>query len=399
MISSMLFVVSLACSGSPTGAPVGGSGGGGSGGSGSGGKIGSSGASGSAGFTSAGGIGAGGSSAQTSGGSGTGGLSGTGGSNVGAGGSSVSTGGRLSTGGVSASGGVSGSGDRGTGGVASGGSSSTGNPGAGGSNATGGNGAGGSGNGGVASGGSSGGAGAVPACPSSGFAWPNGAEAAVSMTYDDALASQLDNAMPVLDRLGLKMTFFLVTNSLESATLRARYTAALAVGHELASHSVSHPCSDKTPNYTLDTIVSAELDPSIATLKSMGATSPFTYAYPCGTTTVGSNQSYIPQVNARFIAARGVWGIVADPKTVDLGNTPGIFPSDTDTNGAQAIADITKARTQGGWVVFGFHGVGGDYLITPQTTHDAIAQYLADNKVKVWTATFRDVAAYIARCR
>jgi len=237
----------------------------------------------------------------------------------------------------------------------------------------------------------------VPACPTSGFAWPNGAEAAVSLTYDDTLASQLDNALPAVDQQGLKMTFFLVTNQLSSAALRARYEAALAAGHELGSHSVTHPCD--TASYTLATMDTTELDPSLATLRSMGVTAPFTYAYPCGTNTVGASQSYIPDVKARFSAARGVAGIIANPKTVDLSNTPGLFLPETDTTGAMAVGYVTEARAQKGWVIFGFHGVGGDYSIYPKTGHDALVQYLGANKAKVWTATFRDVAAYVAKCR
>ena len=38
--------------------------------------------------------------------------------------------------------------------------------------------------------------------------WPNGAVAAVSLTYDDALASQPKYAVPVLDRYGLKANDF-----------------------------------------------------------------------------------------------------------------------------------------------------------------------------------------------
>ena len=35
------------------------------------------------------------------------------------------------------------------------------------------------------------------------FAWPSGTMAAVSLAYDDGLASQLDHALPALDRHGL----------------------------------------------------------------------------------------------------------------------------------------------------------------------------------------------------
>ena len=40
-----------------------------------------------------------------------------------------------------------------------------------------------------------------------GIVWPNGARAAVSLSYDDTLNSQLDNAAPVLDKHGIKASF------------------------------------------------------------------------------------------------------------------------------------------------------------------------------------------------
>ena len=239
-----------------------------------------------------------------------------------------------------------------------------------------------------------------PACPTSGFAWPNGAQAAVSLTYDDGLPSQLDNALPVADRLGLKITFFISEGWPTFAAQTPRYIAAVAEGHEVASHTVKHPCGTTLQSYTLQSM-GQELDASIATLKSFGATGPLTFAYPCGNTTVGTtNQSYIPEVTQRFMAARGVAGVIANPKTVDLTNTPGLFNSDTVTGDA-LIASVTQARAQGGWVIFGFHGISatGEYLITPQPSHDALAEYLAANKNAVWTAPFRDIASYVARCR
>lgn len=40
------------------------------------------------------------------------------------------------------------------------------------------------------------------------FKWPEGKLAAVVLTYDDALSSQLDVAIPQLDSAGFKGTFF-----------------------------------------------------------------------------------------------------------------------------------------------------------------------------------------------
>lgn len=41
------------------------------------------------------------------------------------------------------------------------------------------------------------------------FQWPQQQKAAVSLGYDDALNSQLDNVIPALDKAGLKGSFYL----------------------------------------------------------------------------------------------------------------------------------------------------------------------------------------------
>src|ERR671932_697519 len=74
---------------------------------------------------------------------------------------------------------------------------------------------------------------AVPAA--AGTNWPNGAKAAVVLTYDDALDSQLDHAVPVLDAAGFKATFFLAGVKLADVL---RWRAVAAEGHELANHTI-----------------------------------------------------------------------------------------------------------------------------------------------------------------
>jgi peptidoglycan/xylan/chitin deacetylase (PgdA/CDA1 family) len=71
--------------------------------------------------------------------------------------------------------------------------------------------------------------------------WPNGAKAAVSLTYDDALNSQLDNAVPELNRLGMKATFFLTENNAHWRL--ADWEALAREGNEVANHTMTHPCA------------------------------------------------------------------------------------------------------------------------------------------------------------
>ena len=79
------------------------------------------------------------------------------------------------------------------------------------------------------------------------FPWPGGRRAAVSLAYDDAIPSQLDHAIPALDRHGLKGSFYL---TLSADTVRTRlddWREAARNGHELGNHSLFHQCSRKGP--------------------------------------------------------------------------------------------------------------------------------------------------------
>ncbi len=77
--------------------------------------------------------------------------------------------------------------------------------------------------------------------------WPNGAGAAVCLTYDDSLASQLDIAYPQLQAAGLKGTFFLQGNRNTMADRIDDWRQVAASGHELGSHSLFHPCRKNKP--------------------------------------------------------------------------------------------------------------------------------------------------------
>src|SRR4029079_7277792 len=74
--------------------------------------------------------------------------------------------------------------------------------------------------------------------------WPQGAVGALSLTFDDGMPSQLERAVPVLNRLGLKATFYVNPNySVEWDKHAPEWRALIAQGHELSNHTDKHPCS------------------------------------------------------------------------------------------------------------------------------------------------------------
>jgi peptidoglycan/xylan/chitin deacetylase (PgdA/CDA1 family) len=222
--------------------------------------------------------------------------------------------------------------------------------------------------------------------------WPNSAKAAVSLTYDDGLMSQVRFAAPVLEQYGLKATFFLSGGNM------AEFSALGRAGHELASHTIKHPCNAELAAMTLADMA-AELDASRAAVAQLGQAGKLSFAYPCGQVQLAQRQSYVPLVEQRFRAARGVAGVVARPESVDMYNVPAFFPP-ISSDGSDALAFIERALGSGGWAVIGVHGVSeaGEYLQWSQPAHDKVVAYLGEHKSEIWTAPFGTVADFVASC-
>jgi peptidoglycan/xylan/chitin deacetylase (PgdA/CDA1 family) len=224
-------------------------------------------------------------------------------------------------------------------------------------------------------------------------AWPGGKKVAVVLTYDDALTSQLDIAIPALDAAGLKGTFFVTGSGLKPETI-GRWRAAAANGHELGNHTLFHACSRAaypaperytTEAYTVDTML-AEIRTMNTMLTAIDGKATHAMATPCGTHTAGGTD-YLPALRQSGMVRydRGVVGTPGDPLDV-----PSMWFSDKAT-GAEMIAAVEKAEQTGGMIVLGFHGVGGDYLTVSAEAHAQLVAWLKAHADTVWVAPFSTV--------
>lgn len=240
------------------------------------------------------------------------------------------------------------------------------------------------------------------------FPWPHGERAAVSLSYDDAIDSQLDNAVPALDKAGIKATFYL---TLSSESLRKRlpeWRALAAHGHELGNHTLFHPCSASlpdrawvTPDNDLDHIQAsqwaAEVRVGNTMLQAIDGQTERTFTLPCGDFKA-SGEPLLPLVADQFVAIKaGDGGVVPDMWTLDVHRVGVTAPAGV--TGAQLIAQVEAAGARGTMINFTFHGIGGDYLIESVEAHEQLLAYLDAHRDRVWTATFLDIAKYIARTR
>lgn len=236
------------------------------------------------------------------------------------------------------------------------------------------------------------------------FKWPNGIKAAVSLSYDDALPSQLDNAIPALNKHQLKGTFYL-TLSADTITHRlADWRKAAVDGHELANHTLFHHCSaagpDRTwvqPDADLDKIkasqVAAQIRVGNSMLHAIDGKTERTFTTPCGDLKA-AGEEYLPLVQHEFVAIKSRFGgVIPDMNTLDPHAVTVMVP--VDVTGKQLIEAVKEAAAKGTMINFTFHGIGGDHLVVSNQAHDELLKYLADNKNVYWTDTFLNIMKYV----
>ncbi len=250
--------------------------------------------------------------------------------------------------------------------------------------------------------------GQVPASSPNVPYWPDGKRAAISLSFDDARPSQVDVGLPLLNRYGVKATFYVTPSRLRERL--AGWKQAVADGHEIGNHTLTHPC---TGNYefsrdnALETFSLARmereiLDANLDIHELLGVT-PRTFAYPCGQKFVGqgmSLSSYVPLVAGMFLAGRGWLDEGSnDLRLCDLAQALAIEADNHDFEQIRPL--IEQAVEQGRWLILAGHEIGdGD---KPQTTRvsmiDSLCRYARDPDHGIWIDTVARVASHIAGTR
>jgi peptidoglycan/xylan/chitin deacetylase (PgdA/CDA1 family) len=235
----------------------------------------------------------------------------------------------------------------------------------------------------------------------------NGKKCAVVFTYDDGLNIHLSNVVPALDSQGLKGTFYICDDKHIIRNQVEGWRMAAANGHELANHSILHPCEGGpgrewlSPDRDMRAYSVKRMDDDITVMNDLLFTidgkTRRTFAYPCGDKKI-HDSLYLEPIQSEFIAARGVSPGILPIDSVDMMDFPCYGMSGQ--SGEQMIALVKQAQQKGALLVFLFHGVGGEHAINVSVeAHSALLQYVALNKIDIWNATLLDVAEFIAAQR
>jgi len=237
------------------------------------------------------------------------------------------------------------------------------------------------------------------------ISWPRHKKAVIVLTYDDALESQLQTAIPQLDSVHLTGTFFL-TGIINYKTI-PRWRAVAKKGHELANHTIYHPCftiplkDNPTANdgYTVGSLLH-EIEEMNSFLFAIDNKTERTYAYPCTETEV-KGVKYVDSLRKSGMVKYARLGgddnaIVTDFKKLDYLQVPA-WGLDGNNKGIELINYVKKVEKSAGMGIFMFHGIGGDYITTSAKAHKELLNYLAKNKATIWVTTFQQAMDYISK--
>lgn len=223
--------------------------------------------------------------------------------------------------------------------------------------------------------------------------WAGFRTAAVSFTFDDGPQSDVGVAMPMFEKYGYKATFNIVTNwaggNINGMLTWSGVQELAAAGHEIASHSESHPDGTMSAN---------EISSSKGKI-NQNIQQPYgcvTLAYP------NCNTPGDAQVLQNYVVGR----ICNSGSSIMGKNGPSNWAAvPAMMTGSNGTSDFTgnmqTAVQQGGWVAFLTHGFTtgtngyANYSPTNASAMEEGLKYAKQNDSKIWVAPMGHVAMYI----
>ncbi|MGF7036274.1 peptidoglycan/xylan/chitin deacetylase (PgdA/CDA1 family) [Paenibacillus mucilaginosus] len=226
----------------------------------------------------------------------------------------------------------------------------------------------------------------------------NGAQSAVSLTFDDGVDSQLDYAVPALNAKGMKATFF-ITETAITGSRKEDWKKLPLAGHEIGNHSKHHyePSANPTQPYQRTYDDTLGYDETVAAqteiAQAMG-TPVVTYAYP-----YTNNDPYLVKyLKDTHLSARGGWGngtyYMNPSDTPDWMNISSRFTWEEGSFNTDYKSWVDNAISQGAWTVITAHDVGGTATSLPLDQMNLLINYLDTKRSSIWIAPYGTVSGY-----
>lgn len=231
------------------------------------------------------------------------------------------------------------------------------------------------------------------------FKWPKGETSAISLSYDDSLDSQLDNALPALNKYQLRASFYVVSSARSMQQRLEEWREVPIHGHELGNHTVYHSCRGSLPNRgwvdsdnDLDKRSPEELKKEVILantfLQALDGKAKRTFTVPCGDTLAGG-KDYLTEIKDLFVAIKGQ---ETSKKFANIW-----IPYNV--TGRELISHIKRSAKEHKLINIIFHGVGGDHLPVSTAAHEQLLKYLSENRDIYWVDSYINIMEYVNKHR
>jgi peptidoglycan/xylan/chitin deacetylase (PgdA/CDA1 family) len=241
------------------------------------------------------------------------------------------------------------------------------------------------------------------------FSWPQNRKAALSLTYDDALSCHHRSVAPLLQRHGLRGTFYapICSRFLQESDA---WRQVAKDGHELGNHTLFHPCygakrqdiawldagynlRDYSPKRWHDEVTVANW-----ALQQVAGQTRRTFGNTCHNRWIGDGDSRLcldTLILEHFVAARGGnTGRAVDPAAPDFTNlgTQGADRRSFD----ELRAELSAVREAGAWMIYTMHAVGPGESVhfTEEAEHRQLVEWLA-SQTDFWVAPVVEIATWL----
>ncbi|MBR1871240.1 MAG: polysaccharide deacetylase family protein [Kiritimatiellae bacterium] len=211
--------------------------------------------------------------------------------------------------------------------------------------------------------------------------WKDGKACAISYTFDDGLRDHFTHVLPLLKRHGLRGTFWIIGDAVETGSLKRtpvmdwpQIAEIARWGNEIASHGLHHKATSRCADHAE---ILAERDLNADLIEKRTGLRPVTFCYPFNDKKDKDGESIVALVEDGLVGSRTFQKAFGGKTKADDFN-----------------AYIEREREKGAWVVTMTHGIvrGYDMWENPKEL-DKHFRWVREQK-DIWIAPFRDVCAY-----
>ena len=223
--------------------------------------------------------------------------------------------------------------------------------------------------------------------------WEGKIRGAISLSYDGGQLCHIEHALPYLNALGLKATFYV--DGADFVAHVNRWKEARNWGHEIANGCIvkaAYP-DGRMPAWTQQ-MIQDEIHETQVMFREVLGEEPTDFALPWGYPQCQNGADYRHVAQGRFLYARSGLEGYNDPGIASLKYLRCVRCEDYDADDLIRLAETGLAR--GSWIIFAFDGIGSGDRAIDHATHQNFLRWVHQNRFEIHVDTVHNVAGMLA---